>query len=158
MSTRTHFLYRIDMWTVDGEKVIEHLAGVEDFKVAMATYKAACDRWPGTAITLRQGARVIEAPVCPNVHKKSASVRTRGKRRYARDKRHWSSPYPQRLTGGPGFLRTRNNEQRASVRSLSLPQASLLLRHVTGRRRRVLSFPLTVRHLFHPHLSRQYVK
>jgi hypothetical protein len=65
MSTPTHFLYRIDMWTVDGEKVIEHLAGVEDFKVAMATYKAACDRWPGTAITLRQGARVIEAPVRP---------------------------------------------------------------------------------------------
>ena len=25
MSTRTHFLYRIDMWTVDGEKVIERL-------------------------------------------------------------------------------------------------------------------------------------
>ena len=40
MSTRTHFLYRIDMWTVDGEKVIERLAGVVDFKVAMATYKA----------------------------------------------------------------------------------------------------------------------
>ena len=53
MSNRTHyqFLYRVDMWTIDGKKVIEHLAGAEDFKVAMATYRAACERWPGTAIT-----------------------------------------------------------------------------------------------------------
>jgi hypothetical protein len=26
----------------------------------MATYQTACKRWPGTVITLRQGARVIE--------------------------------------------------------------------------------------------------
>jgi len=26
----------------------------------LATYRAACERWPGTSITLRQGARVIE--------------------------------------------------------------------------------------------------
>jgi len=44
----------------DGENVIEHLAGVEDHQLAMATYLAACQRWPGAAITLRQGARVIE--------------------------------------------------------------------------------------------------
>jgi hypothetical protein len=48
------------MWTIDGEYVIEHLAGVEDFQLAVATYQAACKRWPGTAITLRQGAKVIE--------------------------------------------------------------------------------------------------
>jgi hypothetical protein len=58
--TRTHFLYRIDMWTIDGEHVIEHLAGIEDSQLATATYHAACKRWPGTVITLRQGARVIE--------------------------------------------------------------------------------------------------
>ena len=63
MSTRFHFLYRIDMWSIDGEKVIEHLAGVEDFQVAMATYRAASERWPGMAITLSQGARVIESPI-----------------------------------------------------------------------------------------------
>ena len=57
---RTHFLYRIDMWTIDGEHVIEHLAGIEDAQLAMATYQAACKRWPGTVITLRQGAKVIE--------------------------------------------------------------------------------------------------
>ena len=63
MSTRLHFLYRIDMWSRDSESVIEHLAGVEDFQVAMATYRAACERWPGMHITLSQGARVIESPV-----------------------------------------------------------------------------------------------
>ena len=63
MSNRTDFLYRVDMWTIDGEKVIEHLAGIEDFQVAMATYRAACERWPGIPITLSQGARVIESPV-----------------------------------------------------------------------------------------------
>jgi len=32
---------------------------VEDDQVAFATFRAACERWPGTPITLRQGARVI---------------------------------------------------------------------------------------------------
>jgi hypothetical protein len=36
------------------------LAGIEDFQLAMATYHAACKRWPGAGITLRQGAKVIE--------------------------------------------------------------------------------------------------
>ena len=57
---RTHFLYRIDMWSNDGKEVIDHLAGVEDAQLAMATYSAACERWPGTVITLRQGAKMIE--------------------------------------------------------------------------------------------------
>jgi hypothetical protein len=38
---------------------VEHVAGVEDYQGALATYRA-CERWPGTPITLRQGARVIE--------------------------------------------------------------------------------------------------
>jgi ABC transporter substrate binding protein len=42
----------------DGESIVEHLAGIEDYQVALATYRAACERWPGTPITLRQGARV----------------------------------------------------------------------------------------------------
>ena len=62
--TRTHFLYRIDMWSIDRGQVIEHLllAAVEDFQVAMATYRrlaSAGQEW----ITLSQGARVIESPV-----------------------------------------------------------------------------------------------
>jgi len=59
-TTRTHFTFRVDTWTPDGESIVEHVAGVEDYQVALATYRAACERWPGTRITLRQGARVIE--------------------------------------------------------------------------------------------------
>jgi hypothetical protein len=32
-----------------------NVAGVEDYQLALATYRAACERWPGTPITLRQG-------------------------------------------------------------------------------------------------------
>ena len=42
------------------QSIVEHVAGVEDYQVALATYRAACERLPGTPITLRQGARVIE--------------------------------------------------------------------------------------------------
>jgi hypothetical protein len=31
-----------------------------DDQVALGTFLAACQRWPGIPITLRQGARVIE--------------------------------------------------------------------------------------------------
>ena len=59
--TRTHFAYRIDIWSKpNGDSLIEHVAGVEDYDVAVATFPAACKRWPHTPITLRQGARVIE--------------------------------------------------------------------------------------------------
>src|SRR5215510_6411326 len=54
------FSPRIDMWTADGESIVEHIAGVEDYQVALATYRAAVERWPGGAITLRQGARVMK--------------------------------------------------------------------------------------------------
>jgi len=47
-------------WDDPGVSIVEHIAGVEDYQVALATYRAACERWPGTPITLRQGARVIE--------------------------------------------------------------------------------------------------
>ncbi len=56
----THFAYRIDQWTDDGESIVEHVADVKDFQVAMATYHAACKRWPRKAMTLRQEGRVIE--------------------------------------------------------------------------------------------------
>ena len=58
--TRTHFAYRIDLWDSTGDNIVEHLAGVEDFQVAMGTYRLAVERWPGANITLRQDARVIE--------------------------------------------------------------------------------------------------
>jgi hypothetical protein len=59
-TTRYHFTFRVDTWTPDGESIVEHIAGVEDYQVALATYRAAVERWPGTPITLRQGARVLE--------------------------------------------------------------------------------------------------
>jgi hypothetical protein len=45
---RTHFTFRVDTWTPDGESIVEHVAGIEDYQVAPATYRAACERWPGT--------------------------------------------------------------------------------------------------------------
>jgi hypothetical protein len=60
MKNRTHFTHRIDIWDDTGENIIEHIAGVEDYQVALATYLAACQHWPGAAITLQQDARVIE--------------------------------------------------------------------------------------------------
>jgi hypothetical protein len=60
MTTRTHFSFRVDTWTPDGESIVEHVAGVEDYKLALVTYRAAIKRWPNIPITLRQGARMIE--------------------------------------------------------------------------------------------------
>jgi hypothetical protein len=39
-TTRTHFTYRVDTWTPDGENIVEHVAGIEDYQVALATYRA----------------------------------------------------------------------------------------------------------------------
>jgi hypothetical protein len=39
--------------------IVEHVAGVADFEVAEATYRAAVMRWPMARITLRQGIRVV---------------------------------------------------------------------------------------------------
>jgi hypothetical protein len=59
-TTRTYFSYRIDVWTNDGESIVEHLAGGENLIVARAAYRAACKRWPKAVITLRRGARIVE--------------------------------------------------------------------------------------------------
>ena len=68
MKTRTHFAHRVDTWDDDNENVIEHLADVEDFEVAKATYHAACRRWPNASITLRQGARSSRTALPPMTH------------------------------------------------------------------------------------------
>jgi hypothetical protein len=49
----------IDIWDDAGQGVVEHVTGVDDFKVAEATYRAAIARWPTVRIMLRQGARVV---------------------------------------------------------------------------------------------------
>jgi hypothetical protein len=42
MKTRTHFTFRVDTWAPDGESIVEHVAGIEGYQVALAT--AACKR------------------------------------------------------------------------------------------------------------------
>ena len=44
------------------EAEVEHLTSKASWStwLALATFRTACQRWPGTPITLRQGARVIE--------------------------------------------------------------------------------------------------
>jgi hypothetical protein len=54
------FAYQIDLWYADGNSVVKHLADIDDLIVARATYEAACKRWPGERVTLRQGTRIIE--------------------------------------------------------------------------------------------------
>jgi hypothetical protein len=38
---RTHFTFRVDTWTPDGESIMEHVAGVEDYQVALASASSA---------------------------------------------------------------------------------------------------------------------
>ena len=53
--------YGIDRWDeATGENLIERIAGVSDYLVALETYRAAVKRWPKDKITLRNRARVIE--------------------------------------------------------------------------------------------------
>jgi len=59
VKTKTYFAFRVDVWDEAGDNIIEHVAGVDDFETAVATYRAACLRWPKAKITLRQGARVV---------------------------------------------------------------------------------------------------
>jgi hypothetical protein len=59
MNTKTHFASRVDVWDSAANSIPEHIAGIDDFEVAVATYRAAVVRWPAARITLRQGARVV---------------------------------------------------------------------------------------------------
>jgi len=45
MKTKTHFAFRVDIWDADANGIVEHVAGVDDFEVAEATYRAAVARW-----------------------------------------------------------------------------------------------------------------
>jgi hypothetical protein len=56
--TRTHFRFRIDVWTANSESIVGHVAGIEDYELVLGTFRLACERWPRVPITLRHGARV----------------------------------------------------------------------------------------------------
>jgi hypothetical protein len=58
MKTKTCFVFRVDVWDSAANSILEHIAGIEDFEVAVATYRAVA-RWPKARITLRQGARIV---------------------------------------------------------------------------------------------------
>ena len=60
---RTHFTFRVDTWIPNGESIVEHIGGVEDYQVALATYRAARESWLGMSITLRQGGACAWCPV-----------------------------------------------------------------------------------------------
>jgi hypothetical protein len=46
-------------WDSAANSILEHIAGIDDFEVAEATYQAAVARWPKAIIILRQGARIV---------------------------------------------------------------------------------------------------
>ena len=55
------YTHTIDRWDeATGENLIERIAGVSDYQVALETYRAAVKRWPKDKIRLRNRARVIE--------------------------------------------------------------------------------------------------
>ena len=53
--------HTIDRWDdATGQNLVEQIAAVSDYLVALETYRAAVKRWPKDKITLRNRARVIE--------------------------------------------------------------------------------------------------
>jgi hypothetical protein len=59
MKHRTDFAHSIDCLDEHGD-IVEHLAGIEDFELALATYQAAVLRWPNARIMLHNRARVVK--------------------------------------------------------------------------------------------------
>jgi hypothetical protein len=41
MKAKIHFAFRIDVWDAAGDNVVEQLAGVDDYTMAVAAYRAA---------------------------------------------------------------------------------------------------------------------
>jgi hypothetical protein len=60
MKEKAYFEFGIDVWDDDGSNVVDHVAYVDDFGLAEATYHAALKRWPTSRVILRQGARTVQ--------------------------------------------------------------------------------------------------
>jgi hypothetical protein len=61
MAPMVDYTHTIDRWDeATGDNLIERIAGVSDYLVALETYRAAVKRWSGAKITLRNRARVLE--------------------------------------------------------------------------------------------------
>jgi hypothetical protein len=52
-TTRTHFPFRIDVWTANGESIVEHVAGVKDYELA---HRKACPTRPNQGMSEGPGA------------------------------------------------------------------------------------------------------
>jgi hypothetical protein len=50
MKAKTHFAFRIDAWDATGNNVVEQLAGLDDYTMAIAAYRAAVDRPRGSTV------------------------------------------------------------------------------------------------------------
>jgi hypothetical protein len=59
MKTKTHLACASTSGTTRAATSFEHVAGVDDFEMAEATYRAAVARWPEARITVRQRARIV---------------------------------------------------------------------------------------------------
>jgi hypothetical protein len=56
-----HHAHSIDRWDdATGSNLYEDLAGVNDLRLARATFAAAVKRWPRAKIALRNGMRIVE--------------------------------------------------------------------------------------------------
>ena len=69
MKTKTHFAFRLDIWDDIGDSIVEHVAGVDDFEVAEATYRAAVARWPAARTPKRRDVPI--APRAPQQKKRA---------------------------------------------------------------------------------------
>ena len=52
--------FKVEEWTEKGEHLLRLIAGADNLFVARAAYREAVARYPRSAITLRQGCRVLE--------------------------------------------------------------------------------------------------
>ena len=61
--TRTHFRFRIDVWTANSESIVGHVAGIEDYELVLGTFPPRlralaprahypCGTAPGSARTI----------------------------------------------------------------------------------------------------------
>src|SRR5262245_34671789 len=113
-TTRRSFAHRIDLWDSIEEKMVEHLAGVEDVELAMTTFRAACERWPSAKITLQAGAKEdsrrvqtetldlpLSSPVRPILNCDWAATCSRGCLRYRRTRRIGRRPVSAWARRGP---------------------------------------------------------
>jgi len=59
LTERTQFLFSIEEWSPDGNRLIETVAGAKEHRVARAAFEALVDLRPKARVMLRNGAQVM---------------------------------------------------------------------------------------------------